>query len=200
MAKNKKIPVEEKEKEKKGGMMQWFILIVLVPVTFAIIIGVVILSMMGVPLAEMGKNAAAGIPGVSALMENESEEAVGGSPEDADTIAALEEEIQSMEQQLIERDEEIISLQEEAEAAGEEADVDEEDIEANPELAELASMYEEMSAKNAAAILNEMEDAQVIRHMQEMNTENRSAILEKMEVEKAAVIMGAFEEPTAEAG
>ncbi|WP_252313477.1 magnesium transporter MgtE N-terminal domain-containing protein [Sinobaca sp. H24] len=77
---------------------------------------------------------------------------------------------------------------------------EEEEIEPNPELAELASMYEEMSAKNAAAILNELDDAEAIRHMQEMNTENRSAILEKMEVEKAAVIMGAFAEPAAETG
>ncbi|RKD75369.1 flagellar motility protein MotE (MotC chaperone) [Sinobaca qinghaiensis] len=200
MAKTKKPSIDEKEKEKKGGMVQWFVLIVLVPVTFAIIIGVVILSMMGVPLAEMSKNAAAGIPGISALVEDEPEQEAGASPENEETIALLEEEIQAMEQELVEKDEELLSMQEEVDAAGQEADAEEEEIEPNPELAELASMYEEMSAKNAAAILNELDDAEAIRHMQEMNTENRSAILEKMEVEKAAVIMGAFAEPAAETG
>ncbi|WP_252313478.1 hypothetical protein [Sinobaca sp. H24] len=122
MAKTKKPSIDEKEKEKKGGMVQWFVLIVLVPVTFAIIIGVVILSMMGVPLAEMSKNAAASIPGISALVEDEPEQEVGASPENEETIALLEEEIQAMEQELVEKDEELLSMQEEVDAAGQEAD------------------------------------------------------------------------------
>ena len=176
------------KKEKKAGKFQWFVFLILIPVLFALVLGTVILSILGVNVADLGKNAIQDFPLAAAMFEEEkSEESV----ESTDVINEKEEEITRLQQELDTKNQEIRTLEEELEELhiSMEAEREEEEPASNSHLKEVAQIYENMSAGKAAAILSEMNNGDILLHMEEMSTEARASILGKMEPEKAAKIM-----------
>ncbi|MFB4162668.1 magnesium transporter MgtE N-terminal domain-containing protein [Alteribacillus sp. JSM 102045] len=187
----------KKTTEKKSGKLQWFFLIIFIPTLFAAIIAGVLLSILGVNVLDLGKNAASDLPVVSSFFEeeeNETENEMSSRPTEK-VLNEKDQEITELEQELEDKEEEIRSLEETLEDLQIEMETEEENTEqTNMELKELAQVYENMSAGKAADILAELETEQILRHMAEMNTESRAAIISKMEAERAAELIDALDE------
>ncbi|MFD2704805.1 MotE family protein [Salibacterium lacus] len=185
---------QKTEKRTKKG--QWFFLIIFIPVVFALIIGVVLLSFLGVNVADMGRSMINEVPGIS--MEAEETETTAGesAPQaDPEELAAKEEEIASLEQQLEAKNTEIQELEQEMEAMQVEQQTENSEQEQdNSGLQETAQVYESMGASAAASILAEMSDQEVVRHLSETGTEMRADILAEMEPQRASVIINSLSE------
>ncbi|MGY4689823.1 MotE family protein [Salibacterium sp. K-3] len=186
----------KQKKEKKNGKGQWFFLIIFIPVVFALILGIVLLSVLGVNVVDMGRSMMNEVPGITMSQEETEENAEESAPEASpEELAAKEEEIATLEQQLEAKNTEIRELEQEIETiqVEQEAEAEETDQE-NPALQEAAQVYESMGASEAAAVLSEMENEEVIRHLSETGTELRAEILAEMEPARASVIMNALSE------
>ncbi|WP_240375311.1 MotE family protein [Bacillus piscicola] len=182
----------KKQTEKKAGKLQWFMLIVCIPTLFAVILGVVFLSILGVNVIDLGKNAMQDIPVVVDFLEDEDgNKASGLSGEEAlEKLTTKEEEVSRLKQELEAKELELRNVQEELETLQIELETEGEEIDEAPSQSkDMAKIYEAMSAGKAAAILSEMNIEQILLHMQEMSVDAQAAILGKMEPEKAAAIM-----------
>ncbi|SFP07532.1 magnesium transporter MgtE N-terminal domain-containing protein [Salibacterium halotolerans] len=185
---------QKTEKRTKKG--QWFFLIIFVPVVFALILGAVLLSVLGVNVADLGKSMLNEVPGISMEADSTETGAEESAPQASqEELAAKEEEIASLEQQLEAKNTEIQELEQEiettqveqqAESSGQEQE--------NSALQETAQVYESMGASAAASILSEMSNEEVVRHLSETGTEMRANILAEMEPQRASVILNSMSE------
>lgn len=178
--------------EKKTSKLQWFFLLFFIPAVFFIVVGVIILSILGINVFEAGKHVASQIPGVQSLLEEE--EKVDTPTVTVEDLERKDREIVQLERQLEEKEEEIRALENELEELTLEEEEDSEELptEIQNDLKELAQVYESMSPGKAAAIMENMSTEEVLFHMSEMNVDTRGAILAKMDPEKAAEVMNAF--------
>lgn len=183
--------------KKKMNPILWFLFAIVIPVSIVLVIIFVILSLAGFNVLDWTREKGSELPVVSNFVS---------SPEEV----AIEEEISRLEEELEMKDEEIeqleftidelegeivhleqeISSQEEIIANFEAEETDEEDGEEtdNDSLSEMAKTFEEMKAKGAAQILENMTEEEVVIIMRELPNDVRGAILEAMDAEIAASI------------
>lgn len=183
--------------KKKMNPILWFLFAIVIPVSIVLVIIFVILSLAGFNVLDWTREKGSELPVVSNFVS---------SPEEV----AIEEEISRLEEELEMKDEEIeqleftideledeivhleqeISSQEEIIANFEAGETDEEDGEEtdNDSLSEMAKTFEEMKAKGAAQILENMTEEEVVIIMRELPNDVRGAILEAMDAEIAASI------------
>lgn len=183
--------------KKKMNPILWFLFAIVIPVSIVLVIIFVILSLAGFNVLDWTREKGSELPVVSNFVS---------SPEEV----AIEEEISRLEEELEMKDEEIeqleftideledeivhleqeISSQEEIIANFEAGETDEEDGEEtdNDSLSEMAKTFEEMKAKGAAQILENMTEEEVVIIMRELPNDVRGDILEAMDAEIAASI------------
>lgn len=183
--------------KKKMNPILWFLFAIVIPVSIVLVIIFVILSLAGFNVLDWTREKGSELPVVSNFVS---------SPEEV----AIEEEISRLEEELEMKDEEIeqleftideledeivhleqeISSQEEIIANFEAGETDEEDGEEtdNDSLLEMAKTFEEMKAKGAAQILENMTEEEVVIIMRELPNDVRGDILEAMDAEIAASI------------
>ncbi len=183
--------------KKKMNPILWFLFAIVIPVSIVLVIIFVILSLAGFNVLDWTREKGSELPVVSNFVS---------SPEEV----AIEEEISRLEEELEMKDEEIeqleftideledeivhleqeISSQEEIIANFEAEETDEEDGEEtdNDSLSEMAKTFEEMKAKGAAQILENMTEEEVVIIMRELPNDVRGDILEAMDAEIAASI------------
>lgn len=189
---------ETKQTEKKKmNPILWFLFAIVIPVSIVLVIIFVILSLAGFNVLDWTREKGSELPVVSNFVS---------SPEEV----AIEEEISRLEEELEMKDEKIeqleltideledeivhleqeISSQEEIIANFEAEETDEEDGEEtdNDSLSEMAKTFEEMKAKGAAQILENMKEEEVVIIMRELPNDVRGDILEAMDAEIAASI------------
>ena len=101
------------EKEKTHSKLQWFFLVICIPVIFAIILFSVILSFLGINVMDKAKEYGGSLPVVSSLFVEEMEEEEVDVPLLDATIQEQQAEIERLQMIINQREEEIKSLKNE---------------------------------------------------------------------------------------
>jgi len=187
--------MEEIEEEREYSKLEWFFYMILIPALFATLLGGVLLTFLGVDVLGNVLKWANSIPYVEKIIPGEGDET---DPEVRATkqleemqakqtaaqqqIAALQEEaekkdatIQALEQQV----ENLKKQLEEKQATKEER---------QRQYQDLAKMYTNMSAKNAAAIIENLSLEEAVAVLTTMKPQQRAEILAKMDPKQAADI------------
>ncbi|GAE91628.1 flagellar protein FlbB [Gracilibacillus boraciitolerans JCM 21714] len=181
------------DKERKPGIFQWLI-IILVPLIFTIIITVIILYVMGVDVGKYTKETLNKIPFVAQTVATDEEELHENNLAKKDQeIANLEEELETAKYETQTKDTTIAELEEEiANLTTQLAEVQQE--ETGPETDEntdgayedLSESFSSMKPKTAAPIIENMENSIAISLLKQIDPEIRGEILGEMEPEIAA--------------
>lgn len=182
--------------EEKGatflGKIQWFFFVVLIPLLFAIAVALVVLNFAGVDVEDAVKKYGANIPGVSKLVADKDtihvEEKLRKDIVDLEaTNKEQVDKISNLEKEIEKRDTELEQLQAEIDELTEQLN-NEDSEKANTEKtkSEVSKAFESMSAKNAAAIVAELQESEALNILQALSTDTLSSILEKMDPVQAA--------------
>ncbi|AXF55130.1 MotE family protein [Salicibibacter kimchii] len=177
------------QKEEKGNGFKRLLLFLVLPGAILVVIGGIFLSVLGLSPMEQLRTTVAQWPLVSTwISEDEDDGAEHESflTEKDEEIVHLEQQLQQAQDTIDELDEEIEQMEEDEtfEASAEELD----EAEAPEELTRIARVYENMRPGQAAEIMEELTNDEVLQHMAEMNDDSRSTILANMDPERAAEI------------
>ncbi|MFN4213236.1 MULTISPECIES: MotE family protein [Exiguobacterium] len=176
----------EKENNKRG--VQLLVALVLVPAIFLLVGGIVVMNyamdrpLMSVPFLEIKEERPVeknvNVTGIDSDASNrlkvanaEIEKLRGENVELTNEVKARQEEVSRL---IKERDRLLTELS--AAAATEETTSD------------VSRVYEEMSAKQAAAIMNELESPQVANLLKQLSPKQQADILGRMDAQRAAVV------------
>ncbi|UOQ47875.1 hypothetical protein MUN88_17740 [Gracilibacillus caseinilyticus] len=179
-----------KSKEKKPGLFQWLVVIV-VSLLFALIMTFIILFATDVNVTKFTKETINKIPFLEDTVTTDKEELHENqllAKEDTITqlegqMEELEAEVQTKTDTIEELETTVSSLNEQLNQTSNEEEASEDD---NQAFQEMSVTFEEMKPKNAADILANMEQATVIPVLEQLDAEVRAEILSEMEAEMAA--------------
>lgn len=180
-----------KKTDQEYSKVQWLIMVIFIPIVFAIILFSVILSFMDVDVINEGKQLASKIPFISEYVKTDEqfleEEDQANIEELTRKIVSHEREIGLLEQQLTSKEDEVQSLLDEIGMLMAQLEENETaELEIITEYQELAKLYEAMSATNAANILIELPGEQAAVHLSFIKLDARAAIFAKMTPSQAA--------------
>lgn len=186
------VQTEKKTKKTKTGAFQWLIFII-VPLIFALIITFIILSLMGIDVVNKSKEVASQIPFVENLVTTEEdaeqerkEEQFQKQIESKDKeIADLIASSSGYQLEIDQLNQEIVKLTKQLEVIDEELN----DVEqVNENLEKLTKSYQEMNPGNAANILASIDEDVAVSILQDIKDEQRGSILSAMDPEVAALL------------
>ncbi|MBY6036091.1 MotE family protein [Fictibacillus nanhaiensis] len=178
------------KQNEKSSKFVWFLLVIVVPAIFAVTVFAIVLSFMGVNVLEEAKNTGKKIPLiknafdedelVTTIVNNENLEKQYQAKidEQEDYIKLLTADLQKKEKEVITLKGDIALLEKQVEDA--ETTVKEEENE------QLKKLYEAMSAKDAAAVMTEMSNNEVLGILTLLQSETQAAILAKLDRKRAA--------------
>lgn len=185
----------EQEEKKKMNPILWTLFAIIIPLIIVIVIISIILGIAGFNVIDWAKEKGSEIPVISNFVSTDEERdasqelermttALNSRDEEIEQlnvqISDLEANVTDLEQEIL-RKEQIIDSSDTVNAEKEPAETDD-------RIKEVAKTYEEMKSANAAAILELMEQDEVITILQEMPNDVRGNILQAMDAEKAAKI------------
>lgn len=176
--------------EKKSNIIQWIIYGILIPLLFAAVLFIIILTISGINIFEEGKKLAGKIPFVGNFFEQQSQDDVFLEYEKK--IGELEAKLRNeeaakkkLQNELEEKEEKLKKL--ELENNQLEKEIEQlNNQETNNQLSDIVKTYEKMSPKQAALILIEMEEKMAVDILRNLKGETKAAILEKMPPKQAA--------------
>ncbi|MED4780711.1 MotE family protein [Brevibacillus choshinensis] len=190
--------MEEIQEEREYGRWEWFFYMIVIPALFASLLGGVLLSLLGVNVLGNVLHWAKSVPYVEKLVPDEYAAAPGSDPKEElnkqvtslqtdhvksqQALSSLKEEtakkdstIQALEKQV----QDLQKMMEDKRATEEER---------QQQFTDLAKVYTTMSAKNAAAIIENLSLDESVAVMTKMKPNQRADILAKMDPKKAADI------------
>ncbi|MFB1049572.1 MotE family protein [Paraliobacillus sp. JSM ZJ581] len=181
---------QEKTKRKKAGFFQW-VLVIIVPLIFLIIVLSIVLSLMGIDVINKSKEIANQVPIISTVVTTQEEEDKAREQdnfknqlaEKDSKIETLEVEVSSQSQTIDELNQEVVKLTEQLAQATENKEVDQKEIK---NLTKLTKSYEEMKPDRAASILASVDLETTTAILNEMKDEDRGEVLSQMDAEIAA--------------
>ena len=192
--------MEDIQEEREYSKLEWFFYMILIPALFASLLGGVLLSFLGVNVLGNVLQWANSIPYVEKMIPDEyaSGEAETAEPEEKASqllaemqaeqaarlqqIASLQEETQKKDaaiQALEKQVQDLNKLLEEKRAS---------EAERQQQYQDLAKVYTTMSAKNAAAIIQNLSLEESVAVLTMMKPQQRADILAKMDPKQAADI------------
>lgn len=183
-----------KNEEQQYSKIQWFFMVIFIPIVFAMILFAVVLNFMGISVIDQAKQVASNVPILSNYVQTDeqlSEEAEMANVEELTTIAnAREREIDQLKNNIESKEIEIQALLDEIKMLMAELEQKQEaQLSVTKEYDDIAKMYVAMSAKNAASILSEMPEEEAAIQLSFIKTDARASILAKMSPEKAAQLI-----------
>lgn len=189
--------MEETQEEKSYSRWEWFFYMIIIPALFASILGGVLLSFLGVNVVGKVLGWANSIPYI--------EKIVPDVPQEADPDAAKKQNMQNQldttqmdlnksKQQLTQiqgeasqKDATIQGLQKQVQDLQKMLEDKKVDAEGRQkQFQDLSKLYTSMSAKNAAAILENLSIEEAVTVLSAMKPEQRAGLLAKMDPKKAA--------------
>ncbi|WP_050181451.1 MotE family protein [Domibacillus robiginosus] len=196
MARKKKRKNSADIEEKNGyTLFQWLLFIVVIPLLFALTIGLVVMTIAGVNVFEKTKEVAANIPYVA--------EWTGATKQDGkadgEKVVELQAEIKNkqaeidqlsgdlesskaeIEELLTEQDRLNAQLKQLQEQQKEAAETKETNTTSN-----VAQTYESMDEESIAGIIINLTNNEAVAILQELSTEKQAAVFENLEAKKAA--------------
>lgn len=188
--------------ERNYSKLEWIIYIVILPLIFISILTItllwfldydvkskILMTLNQVPLIEKLIDDDKLIKEEISISDGMSENLKVKVSDLENTLTEKDSILAENEQKLIKQDEEIKKLNQQIEEL--QAQLQVENVSAqtrDQEIAELAKVYANMSAKSAANIISELGYEEAALVLGQMNTESKSKILEKMEPKQAADI------------
>jgi flagellar motility protein MotE (MotC chaperone) len=176
------------KQNEKSSKFVWFLLVIAVPAVFAVTVFGIVLSFMGVNVIEEAKNTGKKIPIVKNIFNDQAPAvAVSQSTENQwkakfeeqeEYIKILSADLQKKEKEVIALKSDIALLEKQVEDAETSVKADEND--------QLKKLYEAMSAKDAAAVMTEMNNNEVLGILTLLQAETQAAILAKLDAKRAA--------------
>jgi flagellar motility protein MotE (MotC chaperone) len=176
------------KQNEKSSKIVWFLLVIAVPAIFAVTVFGIVLSFMGVNVIEEAKNTGKKIPIVKNVLNDEAPAvAVSQSTEkqwkakfdeQEDYIKILSADLQKKEKEVSALKSDIALLEKQVEDAETSVKADENE--------QLKKLYEAMSAKDAAAVMTEMNNNEVLGILTLLQAETQAAILSKLDAKRAA--------------
>ncbi|WP_251658930.1 MotE family protein [Sporosarcina aquimarina] len=190
--KKNKTPDSFKEEHKAGSFLQMLLAWFVIPLIFAIAVLLIIAKVADVNVVEKAKEWTASVPMLEQKKQDSSTKKDKKILEER--VVAMKEELKQKEQQLLviqedlkksnAKNEELVLAQEKLQA--EILVLQRTNDDSKKEVGQLVSTFEQMSAKSAAPVITEMEDAQALQLLSQMKANTLAAILEKMSPEDAA--------------
>ncbi|ENH98237.1 hypothetical protein J416_00789 [Gracilibacillus halophilus YIM-C55.5] len=177
--------------EKKPGIFQW-IIVIIVPLIFALVLTFVVLQFMGIDVVSKSKDVLNQVPFISEKITTDEEASQQSELEEKDsTIEEKNNQISNLESQIAEKDSQIEQLQSEVEELSTqlsemEAENSEESGPSTESVEEYVTSFEAMDPETAAPIIENMENQLALATLQSMGSEVRGEILAAMESETAA--------------
>ncbi|MGG1661416.1 MotE family protein [Brevibacillus sp. NRS-1366] len=190
--------MEEIQEEREYGRWEWFFYMIVIPALFACLLGGVLLSLLGVNVLGNVLNWANSIPYVEKLIPDDYAAAPGTDekPDLKKQVTSLQNDqaknqqaLSTLQAESAKKDSTIQALEnqiQELKKLSEEKRTTEE--ERQQQYADLAKVYTTMSAKNAAAIIENLSMEESVTVMTKMKPNQRADILAKMDPKKAADI------------
>lgn len=190
--KKNKTPDSFKEERKAGSFFQMLLAWFVIPLIFAIAVLLIIAKVADVNVVEKAKEWTASVP----VLEQEKQDS--STKKDK---KILEERVVAMKEELKQKEKQLMGIQEDlkkSNAKNEELVLAQEKLQAEilvlqrtnneskKEVGQLVSTFEQMSAKSAAPVITEMDDAQALQLLSQMKANTLAAILEKMSAKDAA--------------
>jgi flagellar motility protein MotE (MotC chaperone) len=176
------------KQNEKSSKFVWFLLVIAVPAVFAVTVFGIVLSFMGVNVIEEAKNAGKKMPIVKnafneeepAIAENQNSEQQWKAKfdEQEDYIKILSADLQKKEKEVTTLKSDIALLEKQVEDTEATVKADENE--------QLKKLYEAMSAKDAAAVMTEMNNNEVLGILTLLQAETQAAILAKLDAKRAA--------------
>ncbi|MDQ0214299.1 flagellar motility protein MotE (MotC chaperone) [Oikeobacillus pervagus] len=194
MAKKKKNELADKLEKKDSSKLQWFLFVIIIPLLFAMTIGLIVMTIAGVNVFEKAKDISGKIPGISKLTD---------APTNQKSDEELEKKVVSLQAEIKDREAKIEQLQKKLDSSEQEVETlkvekDRLEIEmknlmneksqktANNEGKQLTKTYESMSPKNIANILPNLSDQDAVQLLNGLSTDQQGKVLEKLPPETAA--------------
>ncbi len=180
----------KKNQEKKPNIFQWLI-VILVPLIFALLIAVIILYFMGVDVGKYTKETLNKVPFIDEQVTTDQEELHANQLAEKDQqIENLQEEIDALQYEAQTKDGTISDLEEEISDLSSELveleDAQDSDTENLDAFDELAASFAAMKPKTAAPIMETMETDIAVPLLRQLDSEVRGEILGEMDPEIAA--------------
>jgi flagellar motility protein MotE (MotC chaperone) len=176
---------------KKPKTFQKFLLLVLIPLLFAITVGLIAATAAGVNVFAKAKSFAAKIPIAGSILQNDNEQSLKG----------IEKNVNNLQSQIKDRNDEISQLQEKLDSKDQELqqakldnsqlqqdikDLNASQKESKRALKDIVSTYETMSPKKAAPIIAKMTDTEALKILTSVKPEILAGIMESMDAAQAA--------------
>lgn len=190
--------MEEIQEEREYGRWEWFFYMIVIPALFASLLGGVLLSLLGVNVLGNVLHWAKSVPYVEKLVPDEYAAAPGSDPKEE-----LNKQVTSLQTDHVKNQQALSSLKEETtkkESTIQALEKQVQDLqkmmedkrateeERQQQFTDLAKVYTTMSAKNAAAIIENLSLDESVTVMTKMKPNQRADILAKMDPKKAADI------------
>lgn len=176
------------KQNEKSSKFVWFLLVIAVPAVFAVTVFGIVLSFMGVNVIEEAKNTGKKIPIVKnvlydeaptvAVSQNTEKQWKAKFDDQEDYIKILSADLQKKEKEVTALKSNIALLEKQVEDAETSVKADENE--------QLKKLYEAMSAKDAAAVMTEMNNNEVLGILTILQAETQAAILSKLDAKRAA--------------
>jgi flagellar motility protein MotE (MotC chaperone) len=176
------------KQNEKSSKFVWFLLVIAVPAVFAVTVFVIVLSFMGVNVIEEAKNTGKKIPIVKNVFNDQAPAVAVSQSTEYQWKAKLEEQeeyIKILSADLQKKEKEVTALKSDIALLEKQVEDAETSVKAD-ENDQLKKLYEAMSAKDAAAVMTEMNNNEVLGILTLLQAETQAAILAKLDAKRAA--------------
>ncbi|WP_433749736.1 MotE family protein [Falsibacillus pallidus] len=188
---NKTLEKGLEEKKEKNNKFQWFVMVIIIPVLFAIAITLIVLTFAGVNVFEKGKQIGENIPIISGMIHKDSKTTIKEYESKMTNLEAVikDKEAQidqlsnKIETQADEKDKLLLEQERLQQEIGELKQIQDDNKKA---FKEIVHTYETMSPKSAAPIILKMKDDEAVHILSQISNESLAQILEQMPPENAA--------------
>ncbi|HYK74784.1 MAG TPA: MotE family protein [Pseudoneobacillus sp.] len=179
------------QNEHKYNRFQWFLIVILIPLLFAITVTLIVMTVAGKNIFETVKDVGQKVPFISSYISGENSKSIEKLESNIVTLEASIQDgkakIDKLESELDNKDQEIERTQLEKEQLQTQIDelmaIQQENKRA---FKEIVQTYETISPKKAAPILVSMEDKEALKILTNIKADTLAAIMENMSAEDAA--------------
>ena len=190
--------------EKPYNKFQW-VLIVVVPLFFVILITLILMTVAGVNVFQIGEEIGSDIPVISNMLKDEGEGDIS-TVQYQQKIVDLEAEIEDVNAQMAELESALVSKDEEIQSFNIERQRLQQEIEElklarednRRAFKDIIRTYESMSPMKAAQIISALEEEEAIKVLSNIKADELSVILEKMDPADSARLMQKLSERSIE--
>ncbi|MGP4068043.1 MotE family protein [Halobacillus sp. B29] len=180
--------------KQQGSKLQWFFLVIIIPIVFAITLAWIVLTLLGVNVTEQAGKYVSKVPGMSQSASVAEEENTKSNKKEVQSsldakneeIELLEEELSAKQTEIDELEQKVVKLEADVKSAQE---VKEEKPE-NEKVMDMAASFQQMEPEEAAPIVENMSQDLAIQVLENVASEERGLIFGQMSPEAAAGIAG----------